>query len=202
MDKNIKKLAVYGGISLGSALIGGVGGWFLHDFWQKRAEKLLKSSSLHEIEESAVIDESLDEKKNPPSDTRKYFDLRRDYVDRSDENEASEDEKQDDLSKDFEEIPYQITSEQFSYDAGYDKETLIYYAGDDTFARTNDDIIDDPDSLLGPLSSDFMAALEDDYGDAIYIRNDRLGCDYEVARRKGSYKMIVLGEEEDNENPF
>lgn len=213
-----KKILIYGGISAGSLLIGGVGGWFAHDIWTKKkendAKKAAEQAEIAKFEAEAVVDERLDPKKTDAEyaekqhdrpedilDTVQYFKFAKEYIDRGPEA-ALKPEKTEEKETDISDIPYSITADQWSYDAEFDKETVIYYAKDDTFARVNDDIIDDPDYLLGPMSNDFFRIKEGEFNQSYYIRNEHLGRDYEVVRKPGSYKEIVLGESEDDSDPY
>ena len=88
--------------------------------------------------------------------------------------------------------PYVITFEQFNeeYDR-YDKETMTYYAGDDTLADECEGIVDDVNDLVGDSLSRFGENSEDP--DVVYVRNDSLEIDYEIVRSPGLYSEVVLG---------
>lgn len=76
-----------------------------------------------------------------------------------------------------------------------EKVTLIYYEADQTLADEADTIIQDIEGLIGSKALTFFgprSRAEDD--DIVYVRNIPTGSDYEIHRKKGSYREIVLGE--------
>lgn len=79
--------------------------------------------------------------------------------------------------------PYEIEPNVFLTDQRYEKETAFWYEDDDMLV-TEDDVVLDTFRTLG---SDF----EDWFGNYIpetaYIRNELLGYDYEVVRKKTAY---------------
>lgn len=89
--------------------------------------------------------------------------------------------------------PYVITEEEyFAGEANYEQKSLNFYDGDgvlsdqgDEYLRESDDIVGD-DNLLrfGEGSND---------KNVVYVRNDKLECDYEVIRTRGKYAEIVHG---------
>lgn len=92
--------------------------------------------------------------------------------------------------------PYVITADEFG-DAslGYDKSTIFYYNNDDTLADENEEIIPDPDAIVG---EDALLNFGESSGDKdiVHVRNERLGIDYEVIRLHKSYRDVILGIEE------
>lgn len=95
--------------------------------------------------------------------------------------------------------PYMISMDDFDagYPERYDTESLTYYAVDDILANDEDEIINDVESLIGADALDhFGAEAAETSGDSdtMYIRNEKLHCDYEVTRIHQSYHQVVLGE--------
>ena len=87
------------------------------------------------------------------------------------------------------------------FDAGYPErygtESLTYYAVDDILANDEDEMINDVESLIGADALDhFGAEAAELSGDSetMYIRNEKLHCDYEVTRIHQSYHQVVWGE--------
>ena len=82
------------------------------------------------------------------------------------------------------EQPYMITADEYNNGALYfDKETLYYYESDDTLTDEYDDIFEDRDKFVG----DFTNGFDEDEADRCYVRNEVIGCDYEIVRREGAY---------------
>ena len=88
--------------------------------------------------------------------------------------------------------PYPISYEEFSDDA-FEKDTITYYYGDDTLADTRDEIIDDVDRTVGRDFKDYFGWRSYD-DDIVYVRNERLGLDFEVLYDAGTYQEEVLGD--------
>lgn len=113
------------------------------------------------------------------------------------EEELSEDgmdEEEDDAEFEYEldespsegarDKPYMITSDEYNNGAPYfDKETLYYYEGDNTIVDDYDDVFDDRDKFLG----DFTNGFDEDEENRCFVRNEVIGCDYEIVRYEGKY---------------
>mgnify|MGYP003589300780 FL=1 len=93
-------------------------------------------------------------------------------------------------------LPYPISYEEFTEEEqGYDKDTITYYAGDDTLADTRDEIVDNVDRLVGADFKDYFGWRSYD-DDVVYIRNKRLSLDFEILYDPGTYQEEVLGQVE------
>lgn len=95
------------------------------------------------------------------------------------------DEKEDDDS--VVEKPYMIFPEEYGEFDDYTKLSLTYYA-DGTLADDDDEIVDDIDEIVG---SDFAEHFGDYEDDSVFVRNDRLRCDYEILRDNRSYTDVT-----------
>ena len=111
-------------------------------------------------------------------------------------------EEEEDIDQEFLEDlkePYMISIDDFDagYPERYNTESLTYYAVDDILANDKDEMINDVESLRGADALDhFGAEAAELSGDSetMYIRNEKLHCDYEVTRIHQSYHQVVLGE--------
>lgn len=123
----------------------------------------------------------------------KYYDMP--YPDVIDEDyheddELPEDSPENDLQY---EKPFVISREEF--DEGYphfDKITITYYAEDDVLADEQDEIISDIEAVVGYDSLSRFGDMSDD-DCVVYVRNGRLGADYEIILTQESYSESVLG---------
>ena len=85
---------------------------------------------------------------------------------------------------------YVIEADDYCYtNPHYGKESLSYYIKDRVLVDENMDAVTDPESLVGcdignRFAQDFGTSYEDD---PIYIRNDKLGVDYEVTPRNAKF---------------
>lgn len=92
-----------------------------------------------------------------------------------------------------EEAPYVISDEEyFQNDTDYQQVSLTYYAGDDVLTDDRDDIIEDPDELVG---SNNLVRFGDWSNDpnVVYVRSDTKEMEFEITRSQGKYSEEVAG---------
>ena len=83
--------------------------------------------------------------------------------------------------------PYIIIPEEFGGIQEYEQISLIYYS-DGILTDDMDDIIEDFDSTVGEDFASHFGEYEDD---SVFVRNDRLKCDYEILRDYRTYEKVV-----------
>lgn len=93
------------------------------------------------------------------------------------------------------ELPFIISTSEWETQPEYQKETVYWYEEDSSFADVKEEIIDDPASLFVPNVHLHFGENSGD-PDIVYVRNDKMGVDYELIRIHGSYATIVMGEPE------
>ena len=132
----------------------------------------------------------------------KYYDMP--YPDVIDEDYHEDDGPPEDPPENdlqYEE-PFVISREDF--DEGYshfDKITITYYENDDVLADEQDEVIPDIESVVGyEALGRFGDMSEDDC--VVYVRNGRLGADYEIVLAQESYTESVLGIVQDKVLPL
>lgn len=82
-------------------------------------------------------------------------------------------------------LPFVISPDDFGDTHGYDTKSWTYYA-DFVVTDENDEIITDPESIIGDALEHF-----DEYADgAVYVRNDEQECDYEILRHDRPYSEV------------
>jgi len=107
-----------------------------------------------------------------------------------DEDELAPTEEDDSVDPDK---PYVITEESFSEEfLNHDKVTITYYGADDTLADEDGSIISDIDEIVGYDSLD-MKNTGLTHPHTVFVRNERIGTDYEILINLGSYQEQVLG---------
>ncbi len=132
----------------------------------------------------------------------KYYDMP--YPDVIDEDYHEDDGPPEDPPENdlqYEE-PFVISREEF--DEGYphfDKITITYYAEDDVLADEQDEIIPDIEAVVGHDSLSRFGDMSDD-DCVVYVRNGRLGADYEIILTQESYSESVLGIVQDKGLPL
>ena len=85
------------------------------------------------------------------------------------------------------EKPYVIPPEEFDDSDEYAKLSLTYYS-DGVLADENDEIVDDINETVGADFANHFGEYEDD---SVFVRNNRLKCDYEILRDNRSYSDVT-----------
>jgi hypothetical protein len=94
--------------------------------------------------------------------------------------------------------PYVITEAEWAFnESDHDQINLTYFAGDQVLADDADGVIEHVDQIVGILNLDRFGVGTDD-PNVLFVRNEKLGSDYEIARREDKYKTTVLGLDDDN----
>lgn len=97
-------------------------------------------------------------------------------------NYASASAKKEEIK--MSEKPYIISPEEFGNLDDYDQISLTYYS-DGVLVDDEYDIVEDIDGIVGADFSDHFGDYEDD---SVFVRNDRLKCDYEILRDNRSWE--------------
>ena len=90
-------------------------------------------------------------------------------------------ELMDDITK-----PYVIGPDEFGEEDDYETATLWYYA-DKVLTDDQDNIIEDVDDIVGVESLEHFGEYEDD---SVFVRNERLKCDYEILLDTRNYSDV------------
>lgn len=99
------------------------------------------------------------------------------------------------------EVPYVISEAEYMANEGELPQTSItYYAGDDILADDRDEPIDNVEDLVG---QDNLARFGHGSGDKnlVYVRNERVGAEYEIAYSSGRFSDEVHGFIEHSDRP-
>lgn len=83
--------------------------------------------------------------------------------------------------------PYVISPDEFGELFGYDTISLTYYL-DNVLTDDADEIIDEVDKIVGYDSLNHFGEYEDD---SVFVRNDRLKCDYEILLDQRNYADVM-----------
>lgn len=83
--------------------------------------------------------------------------------------------------------PYVISPEEFGEYEEYEKISLSYYA-DHILADENDELVEDVEDVVGFESLTHFGEYEDD---SVFVRNDRLKCDYEILMDRRTYSDVI-----------
>lgn len=85
------------------------------------------------------------------------------------------------------ERPYVIKPEECGELPGYEVINLTYYA-DGKLADDMDELVEDVNNVVGLDSLKTFGMYEDD---SVFVRNDRLKCDYEIIRSLDEYAEVI-----------
>ena len=85
------------------------------------------------------------------------------------------------------EHPYIISPEEFGEISSYEKISLTYYI-DGVLADDDDEVIYDIENIIGHESLNHFGEYEDD---SIFVRNDKLKCDYEVLLDQREFSKML-----------
>ena len=117
------------------------------------------------------------------------------YIDYTDLSDISVEEKPEPSSEesfvdetiDISDTPYVIPPERFGELDEYTTISLTYYA-DNILADEDDRYIDNVDDIVGRESLEHFGEYEDD---SVFVRNDRLKCDYEILLDQRNYSDVI-----------
>lgn len=91
--------------------------------------------------------------------------------------------------------PYIISEEEYmdpTVFIEFERTTLIYYEKDDTLATDRDEVITNVEEMIGPHALTSFGSMTNNK-DTVFVRNVKLGADFEIVRDEGSYQELVLG---------
>ncbi len=111
-------------------------------------------------------------------------------------NETSSDEwdYKYEISQRVKHVPYIIHHDEFLENApSHDQVSYTYYEVDDMLSDTRDTTIDDIDAVIGLGNLGRWGHGSPGDQNCVYIRNEKLGMDFEVVRDRGSFSDSVRG---------
>ncbi len=83
--------------------------------------------------------------------------------------------------------PYVISPDEFGEFDDYETISLTYYA-DQVLADEDDELVEDIEETVGFESLNTFGQYEDD---SVFVRNDRLKCDYEILLDQRKYSDVI-----------
>lgn len=155
----------------------------------KEMRSIVKDYEVEEEEKKTFVDYV---KKYNPSEIVADKDYNRPYPIDDEEDDMPPPEDPPERTINFSE-PYVISLEEFEEENHhFDKITISYYDIDDTLADEREEIITDVEVVIG---EDALGRFGDMSGDPniVFVRNERLGADYEICLMSDSYAESVLG---------
>lgn len=93
-------------------------------------------------------------------------------------------------------VPTIITQDDFmSNETGYEQATLTFYAKGGVLTDQRDEVIDNPDDVLGTMFSTAFGEGSSDEN-IVHVRNNSLQMEFEVVKSERSFEEDVLGQED------
>ena len=194
MNKATGIAAFIFGVAVGS----GATWYFLKDKYEKLAQEEIDSvkkvfSKRNQDISNDSEDEKPEEDQAEPADSTLIKYERGlnalDYTSYSAETPATE-EKQ--VEEETEEpvndgSPYVIPPEEFGMEDDYDQISLTYFS-DHILTDENNELVEEVDRVIGFDSLNHFGEYEDD---SVFVRNDRLKCDYEILLDQRRYSDVL-----------
>ena len=151
------------------------------NYYEKKVAELTPEA------ESQQPDEATLKRLRNKDDISKYVEKIKPYTNYSDikpEEPSTVAAPEDEES--YSERPYVIPPEEFDELEGYNTISLLYFSDE---VLTDDDysIIENVDDIVGKDSLETFGRYEDD---SVYVRNDRLKCDYEILKDERRFEDI------------
>lgn len=153
--------------------------------------KLEAKSKNNESEKNDNVRTIVERAKDKPSVVEYAAKLRKQgYTNYSDTDSLSEDLNASEKEVDEDMIndkPYVISPDEFGEFYDYEKISLTYYA-DQVLADDDDELVDNIEETVGFESLNAFGEYED-Y--SVFVRNDRLKCDYEILLDQRKYSDVI-----------
>lgn len=107
------------------------------------------------------------------------------YVNYTEHSKKNTEEKKEEPMPD---TPYVISPDEFGASDNYAQISLVYYDSDEVLADEEDEIVED---IAGTVGEDFAEHFGEYEDDSVFVRNDRLRCDYEICKDNRSYADVT-----------
>lgn len=174
-----------------TAFIGGIFGWAARG-WHDDKQPVQQNVHLptdQEVKEFAdTFQNILAEEESPPEDLPDEIEIPTLPFQADEAVEAEDREDDEDPFWPARDAPpvETITEDQYNENyLGYSKDKLLYYSKIDELTFGDEDRVDDKQSLVGDFIQVFFDELGPVLTDTIYVRNNRIGIDFEIERKDG-----------------
>ena len=109
-------------------------------------------------------------------------------VDPAEQESPSEDDDEEEI--------FTVSEEEMETYDNFEDIDLTYYAEDDILCDDQEQVIEDPEAIIGDALTKF--GVKSGYPDTVYVINKRVRAIFEVLMVEGSYQEIVLGMKNEN----
>lgn len=149
----------------------------------------LANEEIESVKEVFSKNKQADDSKEDDGDpviARHYEKIIADYAVEKEEKNQEKEEKGESKNMGHDR-PYTISPNEFAELEDYEVCTLLYFQ-DEVLTDDDNNVIDDPDDIVGLTSLESFGEYEED---SVYVRNDKLKCDYEILRDYRNYSDVV-----------
>lgn len=190
-------------LAFGVGLTVGIGGAYFY-LKKKYEEKL--SEQIQEIrkhyqkkQERSKSKEEKDEKftnrfeeaEERGKDRIAYESIAKRYQGSDEQRPVDPAEQESPTEDDDEEEIFTVSEEEMETYDNFEDISLTYYAEDDILCDDQEQVIEDPEAIIGDALTKF--GVKSGYPDTVYVINKRVRAIFEVLMVEGSYQEIVLG---------
>ena len=173
---------------IAGAAVGAAASWY---FTKNKYEQLVQEEINSVREAFALIDDTdkdsdESEDEDGSCNENSYVDEVVDVVENNGYYKYSDSEKEE-LRHVTEKKPYVIPPEEFGEIEEYSRCSLTYYA-DKVLADELDELVENIEDTIGFESLTHFGEYEED---SVFVRNDRLGCDYEILLDTRTYIDVL-----------
>ena len=176
-------------LAFGVGLAVGVGGTYFY-LKQKYEEKL--SEQIQEVREHyQKKQERSKSKEEKGKDRIAYESIAKRYQGSDEERPVDPAEQESPPEDDDEEEIFTVSEEEIETYDNFEGISLTYYAEDDILCDDQEQVIEDPEAIIGDALTKF--GVKSGYPDTVYVINKRVRAIFEVLMVEGSYQEIVLG---------
>ena len=88
--------------------------------------------------------------------------------------------------------PFIISNDEFGEEHGWDSLSISYFEEDDVLMDTDEKPIDNVEKLIGRANLSRFGEISGD-PNILYVRNEAIRTDFEIAKEEGSYSKTVMG---------
>lgn len=189
-------------LAFGAGLAVGIGGsyFYLKQRYEEKLSEQIQEIRRHyqEKQERSKSKEEKDEKfasrfeevEERGKDRIAYESIAKRYQG-SDKNPVDPAEQESPPEDEPEEEIFTVTEEEMETYDNFEDIDLTYYAEDDILCDDQEQVIEDPEAIIGDALTKF--GVKSGYPDTVYVINKRVRAIFEVLMVGGSYQEIVLG---------
>lgn len=172
-------------LAFSAGLAVGIGGTYFY-LKQKYEEKLSE-----QIQKDEKFANRFEEAEEGGKDRIAYESIAKRYQGSVEQRPVDPAEQESPPEDDDEEEIFTVSEEEMETYDNFEDISLTYYAEDDILCDDQEQVIEDPEAIIGDALTKF--GVKSGYPNTVYVINKRVRAIFEVLMVEGSYQEIVLG---------